>query len=65
MQDRGAIGLHDNSRAYKPVAGEAKISLELAFPDQRCKVALWDLEWQRGPAKEITETMRSMRPLRR
>lgn len=50
--------------AYKPVAGEAKISLELAFPDQRCKVVLWDLEWQRGRAKEITETMRSMRPLR-
>jgi hypothetical protein len=49
---------------YTPVAGEGKISLELAFPDQRCKVVLWDFEWQRGHAKEITETMRSMRPLR-
>jgi hypothetical protein len=58
-----ACGLAEDP-TYKPVAGEAKISLELAFPDQRCKVVLWDLEWQRGRAKEITETMRSMRPLR-
>jgi hypothetical protein len=50
--------------AYTPVAGEGKISLELAFPDQRCKVVLWDFEWQRGRAKDVTETMRSMRPLR-
>jgi hypothetical protein len=50
--------------AYTPVPGEGKTTLELAFPDQHCKVVLWDFEWQRGRAKEITETMHSMRPLR-
>jgi len=50
--------------AYTPVPDEGKTTLELAFPDQRCKVVLWDLEWQHGRAREIADTMRSMRPLR-
>lgn len=50
--------------AYKPAPGEGRTTLELALPDQHCKVALWDFEWQHGRAKDITETMRSMRPLR-
>lgn len=50
--------------AYTPVPGEGKTTLDLAFPDLRCKITLWDFEWQHGRAKEITETMRSMRPLR-
>jgi hypothetical protein len=49
--------------AYTPVAGEGKTTLELMYPDMRCKVTLWDLEWQRRE-KDITETMRSMRPLK-
>lgn len=49
---------------YTPVPDEGQTTLELAFPDQHCKIVLWDAEWQRGPAREITETMHSMRPLR-
>jgi hypothetical protein len=49
--------------AYTPVPNESTITLELALPDLRCKVELWDLEWQRQ-ARDIFETMRSMRPLR-
>jgi len=51
--------------AYTPAPDEGQTTLELAFPDQHCTVVLWNTEWQRGSAKEITETMRSMRPLRR
>jgi hypothetical protein len=50
--------------AYKPAPGEGRTTLELAFPDQHCKVSLWDFAWQHGRAKDITETMHSMRPLR-
>ena len=50
--------------AYTPVAGEGRITLELALPDLHCKVSLWNLEWERGRAKAITETMHSMRPVR-
>jgi hypothetical protein len=50
--------------AYTPSPEEAQTTLELAFPDQHCKVVLWSTEWQQGRAKDIAETMRSMRPLR-
>jgi hypothetical protein len=50
--------------AYTPGAGEGKTTLELALPDQHCKIVLWEFEWQHGRAKEITETMHAMRPLR-
>lgn len=49
---------------YKPAPGEGQTTLELAFPDQKCKVVLSNTEWQRGRAQAITETMRSMRPLK-
>lgn len=49
---------------YTPAPDEGQTTLELAFPDQHCKIVLWDVEWQRGGAREITETMHSMRPLR-
>ncbi|HET7506505.1 MAG TPA: hypothetical protein VFK02_36045 [Kofleriaceae bacterium] len=49
--------------AYTPVPDESSVTLELSFPDLRCKVTLWDIEWQHQ-AREIVETMRSMRPLR-
>ncbi|HEU4735228.1 MAG TPA: hypothetical protein VFT22_45365 [Kofleriaceae bacterium] len=49
--------------AYTPVANEGTVTLELSFPDLRCKVMLWDLEWQHQ-ARDIVETMHSMRPLR-
>ena len=50
--------------AYTPGPEEGQTTLELAFPDQHCTVVLWNTEWLRGSAKEITETMHSMRPLR-
>ena len=50
--------------AYTPQPGEGKTTLVLAFPDQHCKVVLWDFQWQHGRGKDITETMHSMRPLR-
>ncbi len=49
---------------YTPAPDEGQTTLELALPDQHCKIVLWDTEWQRGRAREITETMHSMRPLR-
>jgi hypothetical protein len=50
--------------AYVPVPGEGKTTLEVAFPDLHCKVTLWNYTWRQGRAKDISETMRSMRPLR-
>jgi hypothetical protein len=49
---------------YTPKPSEGQTTLELAFPDQVCKVVLWNTEWDRGRAQPIAETMRSMRPLR-
>ena len=49
--------------AYTPAPDEGQTTLELAFPDQHCKIVLWNREWQQGRAREIAETMRSMRPL--
>ena len=60
---QGACQLkHDPEYAPRPDEGET--TLELAFPDQTCKVVLWNTEWERGRAQPISETMRSMRPLR-
>ncbi len=50
---------------YTPRGDEGQITLELAFPDQTCKVVLYSTEWDRGRAQPIAETMRSMRPLRK
>jgi hypothetical protein len=50
--------------AYTPAPDEGQTTLELAFPDLRCKIVLWNIEWQQGRAKDIAETMQSMRPLR-
>ncbi|HEX8109370.1 MAG TPA: hypothetical protein VF516_16680 [Kofleriaceae bacterium] len=50
---------------YTPRADEGQTTLELAFPDQTCKVVLYNTEWDRGHAQPIAETMRSMRPLQR
>lgn len=47
--------------AYTPGADEGQTTLVVAFSDQQCKVTLWHSEWQRGRAREISETMRSMR----
>lgn len=49
---------------YTPRPSEGETTLELAFPDQTCKVVLWNAEWDRGRAQPVAETMRSMRPLR-
>jgi hypothetical protein len=49
--------------AYTPQPDEGQTSLEIAFPDQHCKVMLWNREWLQGPALDISETMRSMRPV--
>ena len=49
---------------FTPAPDEGKTSLELSFPDQRCKIELWNREWQRDRTREILETMRSMRPIR-
>lgn len=63
FRTQGACQLaHDP--AYTPVPDEGQTTLELAFPDQTCKVKLWNIEWEHGRAQPITETMRSMRPLR-
>ncbi len=51
--------------AYTPRSDEGRTTLELAFPDQTCKVELYNTEWDRGRAQPIAETMRSMRPLQR
>jgi hypothetical protein len=48
--------------AYTPVANEGQTTVELSIDDLQCTVTLYDLEWQRK-AKNIVETMRSMRPL--
>src|ERR1041384_478248 len=62
FREKGACQLvHDPE--YKPVPDEGQTTLELAFPDQTCKIVLSTLEWQRGKAQPIAETMRSMRPL--
>ena len=63
FRSHGACQLkHDP--AYQPAPDEGKATLELSFPDQTCKIELWNLEWARGPAQSIAETMKSMRPLR-
>jgi hypothetical protein len=49
---------------HRPAPDEGQTTLEIAFPDQRCKIVLWNREWQQGRAREIAETMRSLRPLR-
>jgi hypothetical protein len=49
---------------YTPQPDEGQTTLVIAFPNQRCTVVLWNREWERGPAQPISETMRSMRPLR-
>jgi hypothetical protein len=54
--------VHDPS--YTPAENEGQTTLELMFDDLTCKVTLYDLEWQRGNARDIAQTMRSMRPLR-
>lgn len=53
---------HDPS--YTPAADEASVTLELSFPDQRCSVTLWDVEWKSGDARELAETLASMRQTR-
>lgn len=60
---QGACQLHHDPE-YTPRPGESQTTLELAFPDQACKVVLWNTEWERGRAQPITETMHSMRPRR-
>lgn len=60
---QGACQLHHDPE-YTPRPDEGQTTLELAFPDQTCKVVLWNTEWDRGRAQPIAETMRSMRPLR-
>lgn len=63
FRSQGACQLkHDPE--YTPRPSEGQTTLELAFPDQSCKVVLWNTEWDRGPAQPIGETMKSMRPLR-
>jgi hypothetical protein len=63
FQSQGACQLkHDPD--YTPRPNEGETTLELAFPDQTCKIVLWNTEWDRGRAQPIAETMRSMRPLR-
>jgi hypothetical protein len=63
LRTHGACQLtHDP--AYKPAPDEGQTTLELAFPDQKCKVVLSNTEWQRGAAQPISETMRSMRPIK-
>ena len=59
----GACQFHHDP-AFTPGPTEGESTLELAFPDQTCKVVLWNAEWDRAPAQPIAETMRSMRPLR-
>lgn len=49
--------------AYTPSPDEGQTTLELSFPDLHCKIVLWNLEWQ-ARAKDIVETMQSMRPLK-
>lgn len=48
--------------AYKPVENEGQTTVKLDEEDLHCEVTLYDLEWQKK-AKDIVETMRSMRPL--
>jgi hypothetical protein len=48
--------------AYQPSADEGQTTLQLSFDDLKCSVTLYDLEWQRDAAREITETMLSFRP---
>lgn len=60
---QGACQLHHDPE-YTPRSDEGQTTLELAFPDQACKVVLWNTEWNRGRAQPIAETMHSMRPLR-
>lgn len=63
FRSQGACQLHHDPE-YTPLSDEGQTTLELAFPDQACKVVLWNTEWNRGRAQPITETMHSMRPLR-
>lgn len=53
---------HDPS--FTPMPDEGQTTLEVAFPDMRCKIVLWNREWQRDRSREIVDTLRSMRPLR-
>lgn len=46
---------------YTPGADEAQTTLAITYPDLHCKVTLWHTEWQRGRARDISDTMRSMR----
>jgi len=63
LRSHGACRLaHDP--AYKPAPDEGQTTLELAFPDQKCKVVLSNTEWLRGAAPPNSETMRSMRPIK-
>lgn len=48
--------------AYKPVENEGQTTVKLDAEDLHCEITLYDLEWQKK-AKDIVETMRSMRPL--
>jgi hypothetical protein len=63
LRSQGACQLR-HEPDYKPGPEEGQTTLELAFPDQTCKVVLSNSEWQRGPAHAISETMRSMRPIK-
>src|SRR5262249_32770781 len=54
---QSACQLHHDPQ-YTPRSGEGQTTLELAFPDQVCKVVLWNTEWEHGRAQPITETMR-------
>jgi hypothetical protein len=53
---------HDTTDTPPP--GEATITLELNFPDQRCKLTLSEPEWRNGPAHDLAQTMDSIRPAR-
>lgn len=63
FRTQGACQLHHDPE-YTPRSDEGQTTLELMFPDQACKVVLWNTEWNRGRAQPIAETMHSMRPLR-
>jgi hypothetical protein len=63
LRSHGACELR-HEPDYKPGPDEGQTTLELAFPDQKCKVVLSNGEWQRGRAQAISETMRSMRPFK-
>lgn len=49
---------------YAPPPGEPQTTVELTFADLNCVVTLYNGEWQRGEARDLFETMRSLKPLR-